>query len=60
MLYSSESFYNSLKLLETSHCLSSVRCVGLVDIEQIAPLEEGALPYNLAAVQRQVRNMRTC
>uniref|UniRef100_G3NUD4 Solute carrier family 25 member 13 n=1 Tax=Gasterosteus aculeatus aculeatus TaxID=481459 RepID=G3NUD4_GASAC len=28
-------------------------CVGLVDIEQIAPLEEGALPYNLAAVQRQ-------
>ncbi|KAK5911390.1 hypothetical protein CgunFtcFv8_005569 [Champsocephalus gunnari] len=27
--------------------------VGLVDIEQIAPLEEGALPYNLAEVQRQ-------
>ncbi|TKS88559.1 Calcium-binding mitochondrial carrier protein [Collichthys lucidus] len=27
--------------------------VGLVDIENIAPLEEGALPYNLAEVQRQ-------
>ncbi|KTF83738.1 hypothetical protein cypCar_00003688 [Cyprinus carpio] len=28
-------------------------CVGLVDIEMIAPLEAGALPYNLAEVQRQ-------
>ncbi|XP_041868123.1 calcium-binding mitochondrial carrier protein Aralar2 isoform X2 [Melanotaenia boesemani] len=28
--------------------------VGLVDIEKIAPLEEGALPYNLAEVQRQL------
>uniref|UniRef100_A0A8C9YGB3 Solute carrier family 25 member 13 n=1 Tax=Sander lucioperca TaxID=283035 RepID=A0A8C9YGB3_SANLU len=28
--------------------------VGLVDIEQIAALEEGALPYNLAEVQRQL------
>ncbi|KAK0139873.1 Calcium-binding mitochondrial carrier protein Aralar2 [Merluccius polli] len=27
--------------------------VGLLDIEKIAPLEEGALPYNLAEVQRQ-------
>ncbi|XP_070702985.1 electrogenic aspartate/glutamate antiporter SLC25A13, mitochondrial [Pempheris klunzingeri] len=27
--------------------------VGFVDIEKIAPLEEGALPYNLAEVQRQ-------
>ncbi|XP_005728968.1 calcium-binding mitochondrial carrier protein Aralar2 [Pundamilia nyererei] len=27
--------------------------VGLADIEKIAPLEEGALPYNLAEVQRQ-------
>ncbi|XP_056153962.1 electrogenic aspartate/glutamate antiporter SLC25A13, mitochondrial [Lampris incognitus] len=27
--------------------------VGWVDIEKIAPLEEGALPYNLAEVQRQ-------
>ncbi|XP_072532225.1 electrogenic aspartate/glutamate antiporter SLC25A13, mitochondrial [Salminus brasiliensis] len=27
--------------------------VGLVDINKIAPLEEGALPYNLAEVQRQ-------
>ncbi|XP_017550578.1 calcium-binding mitochondrial carrier protein Aralar2 [Pygocentrus nattereri] len=27
--------------------------VGLVDIDKIAPLEEGALPYNLAEVQRQ-------
>ncbi|XP_039536636.1 calcium-binding mitochondrial carrier protein Aralar2 isoform X1 [Pimephales promelas] len=30
--------------------------VGLVDIEMIAPLEEGALPYNLAEIQRQVRH----
>ncbi len=30
------------------------RRVGLVDIEMIAPLEEGALPYNLAEIQRQV------
>ncbi|KAM8840233.1 uncharacterized protein slc25a13 [Spinachia spinachia] len=28
--------------------------VGLVDVEQIAPLEEGVLPSNLAEVQRQV------
>uniref|UniRef100_A0A3B4YUH2 Solute carrier family 25 member 13 n=1 Tax=Seriola lalandi dorsalis TaxID=1841481 RepID=A0A3B4YUH2_SERLL len=28
--------------------------VGLVDIVKIAPLEEGALPYNLAEVQRQL------
>ncbi|XP_016138766.1 calcium-binding mitochondrial carrier protein Aralar2 isoform X2 [Sinocyclocheilus grahami] len=28
--------------------------VGLIDIEMIAPLEEGALPYNLAEIQRQV------
>ncbi|XP_048057550.1 calcium-binding mitochondrial carrier protein Aralar2 isoform X2 [Megalobrama amblycephala] len=27
--------------------------VGLVDIERIAPLQEGALPYNLAEIQRQ-------
>uniref|UniRef100_A0A672T3A8 Solute carrier family 25 member 13 n=1 Tax=Sinocyclocheilus grahami TaxID=75366 RepID=A0A672T3A8_SINGR len=27
--------------------------VGLFDIEMIAPLEEGALPYNLAEIQRQ-------
>ncbi|XP_073788020.1 electrogenic aspartate/glutamate antiporter SLC25A13, mitochondrial isoform X1 [Danio rerio] len=27
--------------------------LGLVDIEMIAPLEEGALPYNLAEIQRQ-------
>nr|XP_029514804.1 calcium-binding mitochondrial carrier protein Aralar2-like [Oncorhynchus nerka] len=31
--------------------------VGLVDIDRIAPLEEGALPYNLAEVQRQVAVM---
>lgn len=30
------------------------RAVGLVDIERIAPLQEGALPYNLAEIQRQV------
>uniref|UniRef100_A0A8C7GZI3 Solute carrier family 25 member 13 n=1 Tax=Oncorhynchus kisutch TaxID=8019 RepID=A0A8C7GZI3_ONCKI len=29
--------------------------VGLVDIDRIAPLEEGALPYNLVEVQRQVK-----
>uniref|UniRef100_A0A6Q2YDA7 EF-hand domain-containing protein n=1 Tax=Esox lucius TaxID=8010 RepID=A0A6Q2YDA7_ESOLU len=28
--------------------------VGLVDIDMIAPLEEGALPYNLAEAQRQL------
>ncbi|KAM6899663.1 electrogenic aspartate/glutamate antiporter SLC25A13, mitochondrial isoform 2-T2 [Xenentodon cancila] len=28
--------------------------VGLVDIERIAPLEEGSLPYNLAEAQRQL------
>uniref|UniRef100_A0AAZ3R6K3 EF-hand domain-containing protein n=1 Tax=Oncorhynchus tshawytscha TaxID=74940 RepID=A0AAZ3R6K3_ONCTS len=28
--------------------------VGLVDIDRIAPLEEGALPYNLVEVQRQL------
>uniref|UniRef100_A0A8B9KIN4 Solute carrier family 25 member 13 n=1 Tax=Astyanax mexicanus TaxID=7994 RepID=A0A8B9KIN4_ASTMX len=28
--------------------------VGLMDISKIAPLEEGALPYNLAELQRQV------
>uniref|UniRef100_UPI00398EEF13 electrogenic aspartate/glutamate antiporter SLC25A12, mitochondrial-like n=1 Tax=Pristiophorus japonicus TaxID=55135 RepID=UPI00398EEF13 len=28
--------------------------VTLADIERIAPLEEGALPYNLAEIQRQV------
>lgn len=27
----------------------------LADIERIAPLEEGTLPYNLAEAQRQVR-----
>ncbi|XP_066571595.1 electrogenic aspartate/glutamate antiporter SLC25A13, mitochondrial isoform X2 [Amia ocellicauda] len=27
--------------------------VGLADIERVAPLEEGALPYNLAEAQRQ-------
>ncbi len=30
------------------------RRVGLVDIEMIVPLEEGALPYNLAEIQRKV------
>lgn len=30
------------------------RRLNLADIERIAPLEEGALPYNLAEVQRQV------
>lgn len=38
-----------------SACVFAVyRRVGLVDIEMIAPLEEGALPYNLAEIQRQV------
>ena len=40
--------------------LPPTRRVGLVDIEKIAPLEEGALPYNLAEVQRQVGKMKTC
>uniref|UniRef100_A0A6Q2YKC6 EF-hand domain-containing protein n=1 Tax=Esox lucius TaxID=8010 RepID=A0A6Q2YKC6_ESOLU len=31
--------------------------VGLVDIDMIAPLEEGALPYNLAEAQRQVQGI---
>uniref|UniRef100_A0AAX7TJP2 EF-hand domain-containing protein n=1 Tax=Astatotilapia calliptera TaxID=8154 RepID=A0AAX7TJP2_ASTCA len=33
--------------------IGKIRRVGLADIEKIAPLEEGALPYNLAEVQRQ-------
>ncbi|CAL8294259.1 unnamed protein product [Merluccius merluccius] len=32
--------------------------VGMLDIEKIAPLEEGALPYNLAEVQRQGREAK--
>lgn len=60
IMYSSESFYNLWKLLETSPLPLLIRRVGLVDIEQIAPLEEGALPYNLAEVQRQVQHMKTC
>ncbi|MGH0126999.1 UNVERIFIED_CONTAM: hypothetical protein FKN15_071422 [Acipenser sinensis] len=32
---------------------SIIRRLALADIERIAPLEEGALPYNLAEVQRQ-------
>lgn len=35
------------------------RRVGLTDIDKIAPLEEGALPYNLAEVQRQVKHPAT-
>lgn len=31
------------------------RRLSLADIERIAPLEEGTLPYNLAEAQRQVR-----
>jgi len=30
----------------------------LADIERIAPLAEGALPYNLAELQRQVGRRR--
>lgn len=30
------------------------RRVTFADIERIAPLEEGAMPYHLAEVQRQV------
>lgn len=30
------------------------RRVNFTDIERIAPLEEGAMPYHLAEVQRQV------
>lgn len=31
------------------------RRMTLADIERIAPLEEGTLPYHLAEAQRQVR-----
>ncbi|CAB1328495.1 unnamed protein product [Coregonus sp. 'balchen'] len=31
--------------------------LNLADIERIAPLEEGALPYHLAEIQRQARRM---
>ncbi|CAB1350747.1 unnamed protein product, partial [Coregonus sp. 'balchen'] len=34
--------------------------VGLVDIDRIAPLEEGALPYNLVEVQRQLWEPQQC
>lgn len=37
-----------------AHVFAFYRRVGLFDIEMIAPLEEGALPYNLAEIQRQV------
>uniref|UniRef100_A0A8C8F3Q7 EF-hand domain-containing protein n=1 Tax=Oncorhynchus tshawytscha TaxID=74940 RepID=A0A8C8F3Q7_ONCTS len=30
------------------------------DIERIAPLEEGALPYHLAEIQKQVRDLSVC
>lgn len=52
----------SLLTLSRLSCVSlslPTRRVGLADIEKIAPLEEGALPYNLAEVQRQVENMKT-
>lgn len=49
-----------LKPLTLFFLFLSDRRVGLMDIEKIAPLEEGALPYNLAEVQRQVQNMKTC
>lgn len=32
----------------------------LADIERIAPLEEGTLPFNLAEAQRQVGREHTC
>lgn len=34
------------------------RRLTLADIERIAPLAEGALPYNLAELQRQVGRRR--
>lgn len=66
--YTYQSSSNILKMLcsekeESGICLAVLmsacvfavyRRVGLVDIEMIAPLEEGALPYNLAEIQRQV------
>lgn len=33
---------------------SPLRRLTMADIERIAPLAEGALPYNLAELQRQV------
>uniref|UniRef100_A0A672T3I4 Solute carrier family 25 member 13 n=1 Tax=Sinocyclocheilus grahami TaxID=75366 RepID=A0A672T3I4_SINGR len=41
-------------LIMSAHVFAFYRRVGLFDIEMIAPLEEGALPYNLAEIQRQV------
>lgn len=35
--------------------ITFLRRMTLADIERIAPLEEGTLPYNLAEAQRQVR-----
>lgn len=32
-----------------------VRRLNMTDIERIAPLEEGSLPYHLAETQKQVR-----
>uniref|UniRef100_A0A672T3J9 Solute carrier family 25 member 13 n=1 Tax=Sinocyclocheilus grahami TaxID=75366 RepID=A0A672T3J9_SINGR len=40
-------------LIMSAHVFAFYRRVGLFDIEMIAPLEEGALPYNLAEIQRQ-------
>lgn len=40
-----------------SPCCGVCRWMNLADIERIAPLEEGALPYHLAEVQRQVRSL---
>lgn len=40
-----------------SVCCGVCRRLSLPDIERIAPLEEGALPYHLAEVQRQVRSL---
>ncbi|XP_058868191.1 electrogenic aspartate/glutamate antiporter SLC25A13, mitochondrial-like [Acipenser ruthenus] len=40
-------------LFQLAGLSESPGCVGLADIERIAPLEEGALPYNLTEAQRQ-------
>lgn len=37
--------------------LCCLRRLNFADIERIAPLEEGALPYHLAELQKQVRDV---
>uniref|UniRef100_A0AAY4EMG4 EF-hand domain-containing protein n=1 Tax=Denticeps clupeoides TaxID=299321 RepID=A0AAY4EMG4_9TELE len=47
-------------LYQLSGLHSQTGRLNLADIERIAPLEEGALPYHLAEVQRQVQTGEGC